>query len=78
MMINDFLNEHKNDFDTYKNRPDWNGYKVYSVGLKSNEGACIGYPQYALEKDGKIRESTLEETMAIMRANISTIPDDEK
>lgn len=69
MTIQDFMNEHKNDFDTHEARPDWNGYKVYSVWLKSNEGACVGYPQYALEKDGKIRESTLEETIAVMKAN---------
>ena len=69
MTIQDFLSERKNDFDTYEARPDWNGYKVYSVWLKSNEGACIGYPQYALEKNEKIRESTLEETIAIMKAN---------
>lgn len=68
MTIQYFMNEHKNDFDTYEARPDWNGYKVYSVWLKSNEGACVGYPQYALEKDGKIRESILDETIAIMDA----------
>lgn len=68
MTIKDFMNEHKNDFDTYEAHPDWNGYKVYSVWLKSNEGACVGYPQYALEKNGKIRESTIKETIAIMNA----------
>lgn len=69
MTIQDFLNERKSDFDTYESRPDWNGYKVFSVWLKSNEWACVGYPHYALEKNGKIRESSLEETIAIMQAN---------
>lgn len=69
MTIQDFLNEHSNDFDTYEIRPDWNRYKVYSIWLKSNEGACIGYPHYALETNGEIRESTLDETIAIMKAN---------
>ena len=35
-------------------------------GAKGMRGAYIGYPQYALEKDGKIRLSVLEETIKIM------------
>ncbi len=61
MTIKEFV-----DKDEY--RTDWHGYTVYSVWCKAHEGACIGYPQYALEKDGKIRESTHEETIEIMRS----------
>lgn len=66
MTIDDFIKAKRADFDMYKYRMEWNGYKVYSIWLKANEGACVGYPQYALEKDGKIRESTLTETLEIM------------
>lgn len=75
MTIQDFINEHKIDFDTYEARSDWNGYKVYLVWLKRQEGACVGYPQYALEKDHKIRLSTLEETIAIMKSDIRDTDD---
>ena len=73
MTIQGFLEENKADFDTYEARPDWKEYKVYSVWLKTNEGACVGYPQYALEKNNKIRLSTLKETLAIMEADIPDI-----
>lgn len=66
MIIQDFIKIHSTDFDAYEARPDWKGYKVYLVWLKAHEGACVGYPQYALEKDNKIRLSTLEETIAII------------
>lgn len=66
MTIDDFIKAKSADFDMYKYRMEWNGYKVYSIWLKANEGACVGYPQYALEKDGKIRVSTLTETLEIM------------
>ena len=69
MTIQDFIKENKTDFDTYEARPDWKGYRIYSVWLKAQEGACVGYPQYALEKDNKIRLSTLEETIDIMKVN---------
>ena len=69
MTIQDFIEENKTDFDTYEARPDWKGYQVYSVWLKAQEGACIGYPQYALEKNSIIRLSTLEETIAVMKNN---------
>ena len=66
MTIDDFIKIRNADFDNYNYRIEWNGYKVYSIWLKANEGACVGYPQYALEKDGHIRESTLTETLEIM------------
>ncbi|EPF30737.1 hypothetical protein HMPREF9194_01056 [Treponema maltophilum ATCC 51939] len=75
MTIQDFISEHNADFDTYEVRHDWHGNKVYSVRLKSNEGACIGYPQYALEKAGKIRLSTPEETIDIMKTDIPSTED---
>lgn len=68
MTIQEFID--KSEWhDTYKQTNDWNGYKVYDIWAKANEGACVGYPQFALEKDGEIRQSTLEETIAIMRAS---------
>ena len=70
MIIQDFIKANKAEFDTYEVRPDWKGYKVYLVWLKAHEGACVGYPQYALEKNGKIRLSTLEETLIIMETDI--------
>ena len=69
MTIQDFIEKNKPNFDTYEARPDWKEYKIYSVWLKAHEGACVGYPQYALEKNNKIRLSTLEETLAIMKNN---------
>ena len=75
MTMEEFIGIHKNDFDTYDLRPDWNGYKVYGIWRKKDEGACVGYPKYALEKNGTIRESSLEEAIAIMQANLSA--DDE-
>ena len=65
MTIEEFVDNSEN-FDTYKYCCEWNGFKVYDVWAKANEGACIGYPQYALEKDGKIRLSQLQETIKIM------------
>jgi len=35
----------------------------------------VGYPQYALEKAGKIRLATLEETIAIMETDILSADD---
>lgn len=75
MTIQEFIKLHNTDFDRYKPCSDWNDYKVYSVWLKAQEGACVGYPQYALEKDNIIRLSTLKETIAIMRSNISDTDD---
>lgn len=75
MTIQDFIKLNNTDFDRYEVRSDWNGYKVYSVWLKAHEEACVGYPQYALEKDSIIRLSTLEETIAIMELDISDTDD---
>ena len=73
LTIQDFMNNNK-QFDTFEYRLDWNGYKVYEVWRKSEEGTCVGYPQYALEKNEKIRESKLEETIQIMHS----FPDDDE
>lgn len=68
MTIQEFID--KSEWhDTYKQINDWNGYKVYDIWAKADEGSCVGYPQFALEKDGEIRQSTLEETIAIMKAD---------
>lgn len=53
-------------FDRYKYLLDWKGYRVYDVWRKADEGACIGYPSYALEKDGNIRQASLDQVMMIM------------
>ena len=66
MTIDNFIKANKDSFDMYEYCINWNGYRVYSIWLKAQEGACIGYPQYALEKDGEIRESTFNETLEIM------------
>lgn len=66
MTIREFIKE--NDyFDRYRSRGTWNGYMVYHVWAKKDEGACVGYPQYALEKDGLFRLAELKEIHAIMR-----------
>lgn len=65
MTIEEFVD--KDDYlDCFEYRMNWNGYTVYYVWAKADEGVCIGYPQYALEKDGKIRLSQLQETIKIM------------
>lgn len=67
MTIEEFV-DNSEDFDMYEYKLKWNDYNVYEVWLKSCEYSCTGYPQYALEKDGEIRESTHEETIEIMRS----------
>lgn len=76
MTIEEFVENHEY-VDRWSYRIQWNGYKVYSIWAKSDEGACVGYPKHALEKDGEIRESTLEETIAIMKASRLEDDDDE-
>lgn len=68
MTIKDFIERRNNDYDAYEARPDWNGYKVYEVWLKANKGACVGLPQYALEKNGSFRLASHKEVFAIMDA----------
>lgn len=65
MTIKDFLKE-QTTFDSYRKRRDWNGYIVYHIWAKANKGACVGYPQFALEKKGEIRLANIEEIHAIM------------
>lgn len=65
MTIKEFVGNNEY-LDCFEYRMNWNGYTIYSVWCKRHEGAYIGYPQYALEKDGKIRLSVLEETIKIM------------
>lgn len=56
-----------NNFDKYKFSVKWGDYDCYSVWNKKWEGACIGYPHYALVKDDTIRLANLEEILKIMR-----------
>lgn len=56
--------------NAYRKDCEWEGYTVYELWEKGTEGACIGYPILALEKDGKIRLSTFPETQAIMDKDI--------
>ncbi len=65
MTIKEFVDKSEY-FDSFEYRMNWTGYTVYYVWAKADEGACIGYPQYALEKDGKFRLSELKETIKIM------------
>jgi hypothetical protein len=77
MTIQEFIDSRKDDFDTYEARPDWNGYKVFEVWRKKDEGACVGYPQYALLKNDNIRESSFEETVKIMQSYQDSDDDEE-
>jgi len=43
--------------------------------VKSNEGAFVGYPQYAIDNGKTIRLSTSEETIAIMETAIPSTDD---
>ena len=66
MTIREFIKE--NDyFDRYRSRGVWNGYNVYYVYEKRNEGCCVGLPQFALEKDGTFRMADVDEIHTIMR-----------
>ena len=66
MTIREFIKE--NDYiDRYRSSGVWNGYKVYSVWAKRNEGCCVGLPQFALEKDGTFRMADVDEIHTIMR-----------
>ena len=67
MTIEEFVKNHE-CADSFRPCKDWNGCKVYEIWRKADEGACVGYPQYALEKNGTVRESSLEETMDIMKS----------
>ena len=65
MTISEFV-EADEYADTYRKDCEWQGFTVYEIWAKADERACTGYPQFALEKDGKIRKSTIPETIAIM------------
>ena len=56
MTIEEFVDKSEY-FDSFEYRMNWNGYTVYYVWAKADEGACTGYPRFALEKDGKFRLS---------------------
>lgn len=66
MTIQEFIDKDEY-FDSYRYSIEWNNYKVYEIWAKQDEGACIGYPNFALEKNGIIRKSKFEETLKIMK-----------
>lgn len=65
MTLQEFMKN--NDFDRQKFAVNWNGFECYSVWNKRDEGAIVGYPQYALIRDDTIRLANLEEILKIMR-----------
>ncbi len=68
MTIKDFIKQNPENFDRYRKQKDWKDYNtVYHGWAKRNEGACVGLPQFALEKESKIRLANLEEIHAIMK-----------
>ena len=69
MTIREFIKANRIDYDRYRSRGNWNGYNVYHVWAKRNEGCVVGLPQFALEKDGKFRLANADEIFAIMDMN---------
>ena len=67
MTIREFIKKNKQDYDHYRTQGSWNGYTVFQVWAKRNEGGCVGLPIFALEKDGEFRLATLEEIHSIMK-----------
>ncbi len=67
MTIHEFIKSNNNAFDHYRTFGEWNGYNVYYVYEKRNEGCCVGLPQFALEKDGTFRMADVDEIHTIMR-----------
>ena len=67
MTIKEFIKQNKGHFDHYRTEGTWNGYTVYHVWAKRNEGACVGLPIFALEKDREFRLANLEEIHSIMK-----------
>ena len=66
MTIREYISENKKSFDHYRSRGTWNGYKVYMVWSKKNEGKCVGMPTFALEKEGVFILANLDEVNSIM------------
>ena len=65
MTIREFIKSNITFFDHYRTVEEWNGYKVYSVWAKRNEGCRVGLPQFALEKDGTFRMADVDEIFEI-------------
>ena len=70
MTIREFIKANHSDYDRYRSRGNWNGYNVYHVWAKRNEGCVVGLPQFALEKDGKFRLANTDEIFEIMDNNL--------
>lgn len=56
------------DFDYAEHVGQWHGADVFIAGFK--EPCDVGLPQYILEKDGKVRWATVEETSVLMSEGI--------
>ena len=67
MTIEEFVDKSEY-FDSFEYRMNWNGYTVYYVWAKADEGACTGYPRFALETAGTIRKANHEEVIKIMHS----------
>ena len=65
MTIKDFL-EFQTTFDSYRKQCDWNDFTVYHIWAKSNKGACVGLPQFALDNGTTIRLADTDEILKIM------------
>lgn len=65
-------------YDRYSQKPDWHEYKVYHIWKKSQEGAFIGYPEYALELNGELRLASPEEAREIMGSKFIYTAEDVK
>jgi len=59
-------------YDSFEQEKNWNGHKVYHIWKKRQEGACIGYPQFALEVNGEFRLAFHEEVLEIMQIRMDS------
>lgn len=67
MTIQEFIDTNDNA-DSYEYKIVWNGYKVYEIFNKDDDGKCTGYPRYALDNGKIIRLATFPEIKKIMSA----------
>lgn len=67
MTIEEFVKK-DNYVDSYEKVCDWQEFSVYEIWAKSDEGACTGYPQFALDNGKIIRRATFPEIKKIMSA----------
>lgn len=66
-------------FTAHKYWCTYNEYKVYELWYKELEGAIVGFPQFALEKDGVFTlVNDIDETLKIMHHINVLFPTDEE